>query len=85
MNLTGVLKKDQGVVQDAQAEVSKLCASWETPDWDELDWAKIKDLQLRDILDQRKHAADRAQHRECLSCPEFLDHVSPDCMESLHC
>lgn len=61
-------------------ELSKHCASWEGSTWDELDWARVKELQVRDILNQRQARAAIAQSCQCLACPDFLKHVSP-----LHC
>ncbi|RDW90671.1 SKI complex RNA helicase subunit SKI2 [Aspergillus mulundensis] len=58
----------------ADKELSKLCSSWTTPVWDELDWARIKELQLRDILDKRRDQASIAQSCDCLKCPNFLKH-----------
>ncbi|CRG91431.1 antiviral helicase SKI2 [Talaromyces islandicus] len=55
-------------------ELSKHCASWEDSTWDELDWARVKELQVRDILNQRQAQAAIAQSCQCLSCPHFLKH-----------
>jgi len=44
-------------------------------DWDEQDWERIKDLSFRNILDSRKREAEIAQHRACIKCPKFLQHV----------
>lgn len=54
----------------------KLCNSWITLDWDELDWARVKDLQLRNLLDKRKEAALAAEQCTCIQCPTFLKHAS---------
>lgn len=61
-------------IKFAEKELSKLCSSWTTPTWDELDWARIKELQLRDILDKRREQANVAQSCDCLKCPDFLKH-----------
>ncbi|PYH47598.1 SKI complex RNA helicase subunit SKI2 [Aspergillus saccharolyticus JOP 1030-1] len=58
----------------ADKELSKFCASWTTPAWDEMDWAKIKELQVRDVLEQRQKQAAIAQSCRCLQCPDFLKH-----------
>jgi antiviral helicase SKI2 len=62
--------------QEALTELSRICSSWELDVWDELDWARIKDLQLRDILQQRTQEAASSQECVCLTCPQFLKHVS---------
>lgn len=60
----------------ADKELSKVCASWSSPVWDELDWARIKELQVRDILEKRQAQANIIQSCRCLQCPSFLKHVS---------
>lgn len=59
----------------AVAELSRLCQSWTLPEWDELDWSKIKDMTTRELLEKRKQVAEAAQQGACISCPEFLKHV----------
>ncbi|KAL4914727.1 armadillo-type protein [Aspergillus aurantiobrunneus] len=66
------IKKE--AIKFADKELSKLCSSWTTPTWDELDWARIKELQLRDILDKRREQANIAQSCNSLKCPHFLRH-----------
>ncbi|KAL4818822.1 armadillo-type protein [Aspergillus spinulosporus] len=66
------IKKE--AIRFADKELSKLCSSWTTSVWDELDWARIKELQLRDILDKRREQANTAQSCDCLKCPKFLKH-----------
>jgi antiviral helicase SKI2 len=59
----------------ALEELSRLCGSWEVDEWNELDWARIHDLHLRDILSKRDEEAAITQHGQCLSCPHFIKHV----------
>ncbi|KAI9826149.1 MAG: hypothetical protein M1832_000598 [Thelocarpon impressellum] len=63
-------------VHRGQEDLEKICASWTAPEWGELDWARVKDLQLRNVLDERKRMAELAQGRECIQCPKFLQHFS---------
>lgn len=50
--------------------------SWELYSWDEIDWfARIKEVQLREILELRKAAVAICQGSECLACPNFVKHV----------
>lgn len=63
-------------VKFAEKELSKYTKSWTDHTWDELDWARVKELQVRDILDQRQAQADIAQSCHSLKCPNFLKHVS---------
>ncbi len=58
----------------AKNNLMLLCRDW---DADELDWSKIKDLKLRELVQKRIEAMAIAQKAECLGCPQFLKHVSP--------
>ena len=60
----------------AQDEIIAMCADWNLAVWDELDWARIKDMSVREILEKRKVAAATAQRCLCLQCPDFVKHVS---------
>jgi antiviral helicase SKI2 len=72
-----VIKVFAEALKFGDKELSKHCASWEDSTWDELDWARVKELQVRDILNHRQAQAAIAQSCQCLSCPDFLKHVSP--------
>lgn len=64
------------VYENAKQKVFGLCSSWESDVWDELDWSKIKVLQLRENLVKRVQQATIAQNAICLSCPSFLKHFA---------
>ncbi|KAL2834288.1 armadillo-type protein [Aspergillus cavernicola] len=66
------IKKE--AIKFADKELYKVCTSWTTTIWDELDWARIKELQVRDILDRRSEQASIAQASDCLKCPNFVKH-----------
>lgn len=68
--------KHTEAIKFADKELSKLCASWTSPIWDEMDWARIKELQVRDILEKRQAQAAITQSCRCLQCPSFMKHVS---------
>lgn len=59
-----------------QEEILELCADWSLSSWDEVDWSRIKDMSIREILDKRRAAAAVAQGAHCLQCPNFVKHVS---------
>ena len=59
----------------ADKELSKLCSSWTNPIWDEMDWTRIKELQVRDVLEKRQAQAAIAQSCKSQQCPDFLKHV----------
>jgi antiviral helicase SKI2 len=56
--------------------LTKYTKSWLNSAWDEVDWSKVKELQVRDILAQREAQVQIIQSCHCLSCPNFLKHVS---------
>jgi antiviral helicase SKI2 len=62
--------------QDALQQLTKLCSSWESDVWDELDWSRVKELQLRDTLDKRRQEYATCQQSTSISCPQFIKHVS---------
>ncbi|KAI9745085.1 MAG: hypothetical protein M1818_001363 [Claussenomyces sp. TS43310] len=61
---------------EAKAELARLCTSWESEEWDELDWGRIKDLQLRELLQKRKEEISASENCNCVSCPQFLKHFA---------
>jgi antiviral helicase SKI2 len=67
------IKEEQ---QKAKEQLEKYCKSWESDEWNELDWSKIKELQVREILAKRLEEMTIAQKGSCLTCPDFIKHVS---------
>ncbi|KAF7921755.1 hypothetical protein BELL_0325g00020 [Botrytis elliptica] len=62
--------------ESAKQILFNLCSSWESDVWDELDWSKIKVLQLRENLVKRSEQATITQEANCLKCPSFLKHFA---------
>ncbi|KAL3418917.1 ATP-dependent RNA helicase [Phlyctema vagabunda] len=62
--------------KDAVNELLRICESWETDIWNEVDWSRIKEIQLRDIMTKRNQEASHSQKCRCLSCPQFLKHFA---------
>jgi antiviral helicase SKI2 len=62
--------------QVVEEEFIDLYSSWVSPAWDELDWSKVKDLQVRELLVEREKMATIVQNAESLNCPNFVKHVS---------
>ena len=62
---------------DIESELTKVCASWRSSSWEELDWSRIKLLSIRDMLEAREQELRRAQTAQCLACPQFMKHVCP--------
>ena len=62
--------------QLAEDQLLPLCQSWTFRDWDEVNWRKIKDLAMQNLLDERKKVGEEAQQFTCLTCPKFLQHFT---------
>ncbi|EFR05149.1 hypothetical protein MGYG_08161 [Nannizzia gypsea CBS 118893] len=71
---TWCLNMHKEAVKVAEKEFSKLCASWIDKAWDELDWERVKDMSVREVLEQRAQQVKIAQSCACLQCPQFLKH-----------
>ena len=76
MGLISILKLDAVQKQIIEEEFIKTYSSWISAAWDELDWAKVKDLQVRELLVERQKMATVVQDSESLGCPNFAKHVS---------
>jgi antiviral helicase SKI2 len=63
-------------LKKAANELGGLCGSWGSPVWNELDWERVKELQVREILTEREVRIKTIESSECLRCPNFLKHVS---------
>jgi antiviral helicase SKI2 len=72
----GKLIRGAEVEQVAEEELVPICDSWTSTHWDEFDWSsKIKEVQLRDILEARRRDLAVVDHSQCLGCPDFAKHV----------
>ncbi|KAJ5776932.1 hypothetical protein N7520_000178 [Penicillium odoratum] len=58
----------------ADKELTRYTDSWLNTAWDEVDWSRVKELQVRDTLAQRQAQVDIMQSCHCLSCPNFMKH-----------
>lgn len=75
IDLSDALSGNKEAVQLVEAEVLEFCGDWTSPAWDELDWSRVKDMTVREVLDKRMVSAATAQERRCLACPNFVTHV----------
>jgi antiviral helicase SKI2 len=60
----------------AEDQFIPLCKSWTYRDWEEVNWRKIKDLSLQNLLDARAKETAEAQNRKCVTCSKFLQHFT---------
>ncbi|KAL8994737.1 MAG: hypothetical protein Q9169_005376 [Polycauliona sp. 2 TL-2023] len=78
IDLDGLLKHREEAEKEAEAEIQRICASWQSSVWDELDWNRLRDLSVRDILELRQRKAAEAEAAECIECPQFVQHENID-------
>ncbi|MCJ1414142.1 hypothetical protein MMC32_000467 [Xylographa parallela] len=77
VNIGDILKHRVEAVAVAEEEFAKFCASWTTSYWDEIDWFyRIKEVQLRDLLEARNKQLLIAQETQCVKCPNFVKHFA---------
>lgn len=63
-------------MQFVKQEIIRLSASWTSSCWDEYDWFdRIKEIELRDILEARRNQLKIARQCQCLKCPSLVTHV----------
>ena len=60
----------------SEEDFPKYYYSWSFSAWDELDWAKVRDLQVLELLSRRFQLAATVQTAQCLKCPKFLQHFA---------
>ncbi|KAK5128632.1 hypothetical protein LTR08_003953 [Meristemomyces frigidus] len=77
IDVDAVLRKDVDALAKAKTELLSTCASWTSSSWNELDFRKyLKEMEVRELLDERAKAANAAQDRECIHCPDFPKHFA---------
>jgi len=76
-DIAAAIRGDALVLQTAKEELSALAENWDRPEWKELDWTKIKDLQFLDLYEARKRQIRIAEDSNCTDCPNFQHHVMP--------
>ncbi|POS85673.1 antiviral helicase [Erysiphe pulchra] len=77
--VNGVIPEIFGATEEyyrAKEQLSRICESWESSVWDEVDWYKIKDVYLREMLNKREELSEIAQNSKALSCPQFINHFA---------
>lgn len=74
--MDGLLKGYEEALKSAEADFGTKCSSWQSTAWDELDWSRLKDLHVRDILEHRQQCRSRAETVQCIECPQFVRHFT---------
>ena len=76
-DVNAVLGKVPEAMAAVKAELLSCCSSWTSSTWNELDYYKwLKEMSIRQLLDQRTQTAKVAQSSECIHCPDFPKHYA---------
>jgi antiviral helicase SKI2 len=62
-------------LQKADKKIQEICSTWDDR-WDEMDFGKIKSLQLQEMIEKRVALAKSIATSPVTKCPNFLKHVS---------
>ncbi|KAL8939692.1 MAG: hypothetical protein Q9211_002621 [Gyalolechia sp. 1 TL-2023] len=74
VDLDGLLNRRDEAMRSVEVELANICSGWQSSAWDELDWSRLKDLPLRDILEFRQQSLLKAEAVQCIECPQFVRH-----------
>ena len=61
----------------AREKIQDICGAWDDR-WDEADMAKVKNMQLQEMVEKRAELVRRMTSSPSTQCPGFLKHVSLD-------
>ena len=79
IDVNGVQSKDPEAMSRAKDQLLRAVSSWTSSTWQEADYSRVKDMNIRQLLEARTKAAQEAQEgEECIVCPELPKHVSED-------
>ena len=77
IDINGVQSKEPEALSKAKDQLVRAVSSWTSSTWQEIDFSRIKDMSIRQLLEARTKAAQEAQDgEECIICPELPKHVS---------
>ncbi|KFH42552.1 putative ATP-dependent RNA helicase-like protein [Hapsidospora chrysogenum ATCC 11550] len=60
---------------NADRQLQELCAAWDDR-WDEMDFGKVKSLQLQELMEKRVSLAKTVKESPVTKCPAFLKHFA---------
>lgn len=71
-----ILKSEIEQKKFAEKDFIEHYSDWSSTVYDEIDWSKVQELRIRELLHDKAKIAAVCQSVSCLSCPQFLKHVS---------
>ncbi|KAI1258939.1 DSHCT domain-containing protein [Xylariaceae sp. FL1019] len=62
--------------QRAKDRLLKICRTWDASMWDEISFAKIKSMNLQEMIQKRQSEVANIETNATLSCAKFLKHFA---------
>ncbi|KAI0162119.1 DSHCT domain-containing protein [Xylariaceae sp. FL1272] len=62
--------------QKAKDRLLKICRTWDASMWDEISFAKIKSMNLQEMIQKRQREVANIEANATMSCPKFLRHFA---------
>jgi antiviral helicase SKI2 len=76
-DVTGAQSKLPEAMDQVKQQLLEACSSWTSATWDEVDYSRIKEMNIRNILDERSKAASDAQEdRVSVECENLAKHFA---------
>ncbi|PSK55953.1 hypothetical protein B9Z65_4831 [Elsinoe australis] len=75
-DVTSIQGKLQEAMKQIKADLMSTCSSWTSSLWEEMDYSKLKEVGIRNILDERRKSAVAAQDKESVLCPTLDKHFA---------
>ncbi|KAG9902827.1 antiviral helicase, partial [Aureobasidium melanogenum] len=76
-DVTGASSKMPEAMEQLKEQLLGACSSWTSATWQEADYSRIKEIGIRNILDERSKAAHDAQeNKECVLCENLEKHFA---------
>ncbi|KAF2226282.1 NUC185 domain-containing protein [Elsinoe ampelina] len=75
-DVTAIQGKLQEAMKGIKAELLASCSSWTSSIWEEMDYSKLKEVGIRNIVDERRKFAQLAQDKEAVVCPNLDKHFA---------
>ena len=73
---SAIQAKQEEALQAIKTDLLATCASWTSATWQEADFSRIKEIQIRNIIDERNKQAVTVQECEAVVCPQLEKHFA---------
>ncbi|KAF2153801.1 antiviral helicase [Myriangium duriaei CBS 260.36] len=75
-DVSGIQAKSPDATKQIKAEFVSNCSSWTASVWEELDYSKLKEVGLRNIVEERSNFAQIAQSKDSVLCGQLEKHFA---------